>query len=93
MVHSLIHERGNVMTIDHIVAIGLLLIALVGVVGLMLNRLKLEKGIGEKANQFAVVSIAIPVVGALALMNAISLEITGTLLGAAIGFVANGAGK
>ena len=68
----------------------LALVALVATIGMVWNRIQLSKGIGESINQFAVATVAIPVVAVLATMNVLSLEVTGTLLGAAIGFVANG---
>ena len=63
---------------------------LVATTGMVINRIKLGKGIGESINQFAVVTVAVPIIATLAILDVLSLEVTGTLLGAGLGFVANG---
>ncbi|WP_262691602.1 hypothetical protein [Kordiimonas aestuarii] len=73
-----------------IISIILVLTALVATTGMLWNRIKLDKGIGDSINQFAVATVALPLVAALAIMGVISVEVTGTLLGAGIGFIANG---
>ena len=78
------------ITAGYIASVLLVLIALVATTGMVINRIKLGKGIGESINQFAVVTVAVPIIATLAILDVLSLEVTGTLLGAGLGFVANG---
>jgi len=77
-------------TASGIATIILALVALVATTGMVWNRIKLGKGIGESINQFAVATVALPIIATLAILGVLSLEVTGTLLGAGIGFIANG---
>ncbi|WP_286831533.1 MULTISPECIES: hypothetical protein [Kordiimonas] len=79
------------LTATNIAIICLALVALASTVGMAVNRNKgAGKGIGESINQFAIATVVLPIIAILAIAGVLSLEVTGTLLGAAIGFVANG---
>ncbi len=72
------------------ISIVLAFAALISAIGIIWNRVQLAKGVGIRVNQFVIATVVIPVVAILALESVLSLEVTGTLLGAGIGFVANG---
>jgi biotin transporter BioY len=60
-------------------------IALAALVGGLLNRHKLKRGIGWQFIRYVVLTISLPIVGILALNNALSAE-AATLIGTAMGF-------
>lgn len=62
----------------------------VGIVGLLLNRVKFNKGIGVRSIQFACVTLIIPAIIILGLENVLRSETIGTLFGAIVGYVLSG---
>jgi hypothetical protein len=81
------------MSIKEWVQLGMLLLMLVGLVGILHNRLKLDKGIGVRAIQFLAVVEVLPAIVILSLEGILEGQTTGTLLGAVIGYVLSGIGK
>jgi len=71
----------------------LLLIAVVGLVGGIYNRMKLKLGIGVRFIQYLGLTILLPIIAVLALEERISQEITGAIAAAAVGGVLAGIGK
>jgi hypothetical protein len=76
-----------------IIECAMLLIAAGGLFGGILNRLKLNKGIGRVFIQYLGLTVLIPVVVILSLEERISTEMTGAIAAAAVGGVLAGAGK
>lgn len=72
---------------------GLIVIMAIGVVGLIVTRIKRDSGIGSRAIQFVGVCLVIPSVVILALEDKVSKENVGTILGAVIGYVLAGIGE
>lgn len=69
---------------------GLIFVMCIGIVGLIVTRIKGDKGIGRQAIQFMGVCLLIPAVVILALEDKVSKENVGTILGAIIGYVLAG---
>ena len=76
-----------------IIETAMLLIAVVGVVGGVWNRLKLGRGIGLRFVQYLGLTVLLPAFAILSLENRISQEMTGAIAAAAIGAVLAGLGK
>lgn len=57
------------------------------VVGMILNRILTNKGLGVRAIQFLAVSLGIPIIAILALEKALEGAVVGTLLGGIFGYL------
>jgi len=68
-------------------------IMLVGLVGVLCERVKRKKGIGVRSIQFLFVAIAVPAVVILALEGVLSSEGVSALLGVLIGYMLFGFAK
>jgi hypothetical protein len=71
----------------------MLLVALVGVIGGVRNRLKLNEGIGVRFIQYLGLTALVPIIAILSLQDRISQEMTGAIAAAAVGGVLAGVGK
>jgi len=68
-------------------------VMVIGIVGTIYHRVKLEFGIGNRAIQLVGICLVIPTVLILGLEDKISKENMGTILGAIIGYVLSGIGS
>jgi hypothetical protein len=71
----------------------LVLVMIVGIVGTLYHRIRMEFGIGNRAIQLVGICLVIPTVLILGLEDKISKENMGTILGAIIGYVLSGIGS
>ncbi len=72
----------------------LLLVMLIGVTGIVINRVVTKKGIGLRVTQFATVVTLVPTIAILAILKLIDAQVTQVLLGGIAGYVLSGlAGK
>ena len=63
-----------------------------GVIGVLLNRLQQDKGLGLRAIQFAALVLIVPALLILALEKVLNSETTATLFGAITGYMLSGIG-
>ncbi|MGB6431659.1 MAG: hypothetical protein WBF06_13820 [Candidatus Acidiferrales bacterium] len=75
------------------VEVGMLILAVIGAVGGIWNRLKLNKGIGIRFIQYLGLTVLVPLVVLLSLEDRISQEMTGAIVATAVGAVLAGIGK
>ena len=80
-------------TTKSVVEYAFIVIMLVGAVGGIINRLRINRGIGLRFIQFLGLTILVPVVALLSLEERISQEMTGAIVAAAIGGVLAGIGS
>ncbi len=66
---------------------------LVGVGGIVMNRIKTGKGIGLRVIQFSVVIMTVPTILILGIEGKLEPATLGTLIGALIGYVLSSMGK
>jgi hypothetical protein len=71
----------------------LVLVMVVGILGTLYHRIRMEFGIGNRAIQLVGICLVIPTVLILGLEDKISKENMGTILGAIIGYVLSGIGS
>lgn len=71
----------------------LLGVVVVGIVGGIWNRLKLNKGIGVRFIQYLGLAVLVPIIAILSLEGRISIEMTGAVAAAAVGAVLASLGK
>jgi hypothetical protein len=76
-----------------IVEAAMLVIAIVGTIGGIWNRVKLQKGIGIRFIQYLGLTVLVPTIVVLSLEDRISQEMTGAIAAAAVGGVLAGVGK
>ena len=69
------------------IELAMALVMLVGIVGLAVNRIRTDKGIGVRAIQFAGIVMLPPVVVILALEGIMDHSAAGTLVGALTGYL------
>lgn len=67
-------------------------VMVIGIVGTLYHRIRLEFGIGNRAIQFVGMCLVVPTVLILGLEDKISKENMGTILGAVIGYILSGIG-
>jgi hypothetical protein len=77
----------------HAVEGAMLVIAVVGAIGGVWNRIKLGKGIGIRFIQYLGLVVLVPIIAILSLEGRISQEMTGAIAAAAVGGVLAGIGK
>ncbi len=75
------------------IEVTMLVVATVGMIGGIWNRLKLNKGIGLRFIQYLGLTVLVPLIVVLSLENRISQEMTGAVAAAAVGAVLAGLGK
>lgn len=75
------------------IEIGMLALMAGGLGGLIMNRLKLGKGIGVRAIQFLAVAFLLPSIVILALEDKMEAPLLGTLFGTVTGYVLSGISK
>lgn len=71
----------------------LLGVVVVGIVGGIWNRIKLNKGIGVRFIQYLGLTVLVPIIAILSLEGRISIEMTGAVAAAAVGAVLASLGK
>lgn len=71
---------------------GLVVVMALGIIGVMVHRIWLGYGIGERSIQLVAVCLVIPTVLIVGLEDKASKEIMGTLLGAIVGYTLSGIG-
>jgi hypothetical protein len=76
-----------------IVEAAMLVIAIVGTIGGIWNRIKLQKGIGIRFIQYLGLTVLVPTIVVLSIEDRISQEMTGAIAAAAVGGVLAGLGK
>ena len=68
-------------------------VMVIGIVGTLYHRIRLDFGIGNRAIQFVGMCLVVPTVLILGLEDKISKENMGTILGAIIGYILSGIGS
>jgi len=71
----------------------MLVIAAVGAIAGIYNRIKLDKGIGIRFIQYLGLTLLVPIIAILSLEGRISQEMTGAVAATAVGAVLAGIGK
>jgi hypothetical protein len=71
----------------------MLVIAAVGAIAGIYNRIKLDKGIGIRFIQYLGLTVLVPIIAILSLEGRISQEMTGAVAATAVGAVLAGIGK
>ena len=79
--------------VKNVVVLSLVVIAAVGVIGGICNRIKTSKGIGLRFIQYLGLTVLVPIIVLLSLEDRISQEMTGAIFAAAVGGVLAGIGK
>lgn len=77
----------------NIVEGAMLLLAVVGAIGGVWNRLQLKKGVGIRFIQYLGLTVLVPIIAILSLQERISQEMTGAVAATAVGAVLAGIGK
>ncbi len=77
----------------NIVEGAMLVIAMVGAIAGVINRIKLNRGIGIRFIQYLGLTVLVPTIAILSLEGRISQEMTGAVAATAVGAVLAGVGK
>jgi hypothetical protein len=81
------------ITVVDVLQLGAMLTLLVGVAGLVINRIVTKKGIGARVIQFVVALSILPTIIILALQKVLDGATIGTLIGGLLGYVLSGLSK
>ena len=81
------------MRVSGVIEFGMLAVVILGILGGIWNRIKLKKGIGLRFIQYLGLVVILPVIVILSLEHRLSKDATGTIIGAAVGYVLARIGK
>jgi len=78
---------------EEIIEVLAVIVMLVGLVGIMIDRIFFKKGISVRVIQLIAVIFIIPTILILSIEEFFDSEVVGVLLGAIVGFILSGVGK